>query len=409
MRNSHDGPDIGRWRAFLSAVCIVLAAVLVPVSIIGAWVRIEFVDEDRFVANLAPLAQDPQVQDLAIGQVQAAIDQRVPYDRLTGNVIDGVSKLGLPPQAVTALGVLRLPAADGLRNLVDGSVVKVVRSDAFATIWAGALRDAHRVLSGAAASGGGVLVLPDEGLGVRLGPIVDQVQQQLTRRGVGAASLIPTVDRTIIVGSGDAVMTAQVAYRIAALVGIWLPFLTLGLFVLGVLVARRRSTAVLGSGIALGAAALVAGFSVGSVAVSIAADRRQLSQAALDVIYRTIVDQMEHTAVVLAVLGVLVAIAGWVIGDWSSSRRLRRVVGGLNSSARRDLMGRGLDSGRLGIWLGRHRAVVRAAVGTLAVVWLVVLRPLSFGDVALIVVVSLIAAWLLELLQRRSDEIAAAP
>jgi len=53
-----DRPAIrgGTWHAFLSAFCIVLAAVLVPVSILGAWVRVELVDEIRFVATLAPLA-----------------------------------------------------------------------------------------------------------------------------------------------------------------------------------------------------------------------------------------------------------------------------------------------------------------------------------------------------------------
>jgi hypothetical protein len=110
----------GRWRAWLSALCVVLAAVLVPVSIVGAWGRVQLVDESRFVATLGPLAQDAHVQDLVIDQTQAAIDQRVQYDQLTGSVIDGISGPGLPAPAAAALGLLRLPAADGLRNLVDG-------------------------------------------------------------------------------------------------------------------------------------------------------------------------------------------------------------------------------------------------------------------------------------------------
>ncbi|MBU4465815.1 MAG: hypothetical protein KKH75_08220, partial [Actinobacteria bacterium] len=55
-----------RWRAFLSALCIVIAAILVPVSIASAWTRVQLVDENAFVATLAPLADDPSVQALVV-------------------------------------------------------------------------------------------------------------------------------------------------------------------------------------------------------------------------------------------------------------------------------------------------------------------------------------------------------
>src|SRR6185312_16379291 len=86
----------GWWRALLSAVCIVLAGVLLPVSIVAAWSRAQLVDESQFVATLAPLAHDPQVQGLVIDQTTGAIDEKVNYDQITGNVIDGIAGLGLP-------------------------------------------------------------------------------------------------------------------------------------------------------------------------------------------------------------------------------------------------------------------------------------------------------------------------
>jgi hypothetical protein len=110
----------GWWRALLSALCIVLAGALLPVSIVAAWSRAQLVDESQFVATLAPLAHDPQVQGLVIDQTVGAIDEKVNYDEITGNVIDGIAGLGLPPRAVSALGLLKQPAADGLRNLVHG-------------------------------------------------------------------------------------------------------------------------------------------------------------------------------------------------------------------------------------------------------------------------------------------------
>ena len=397
----------GWWRALLSALCIVLAGVVLPVSIVAAWTRTQLVDESQFVATLAPLAHDPQVQGLVIDETVAAIDEKVNYDQITGDVIDGIAGLGLPPRAVSALGLLKQPAADGLRNLVHGGVTKFVQSEAFVDVWTGAVRGSHRALTKVATSNGtGVVVLTGDGLGIQLGPIVDQVKQRLTAQGVGAASLIPSVNRTIIIGTGDAATTARVVYRVAVTAGWLLPLITLALFAIGVLLARRRSVAVLGLGVAitLSAAILIALFSAGSIAVSVAADQLKVSPSALDVIYQTLTDQMQHTAVVAAVLGVFIAILGWALGDWSAARRLRTVVGGLNSSARRSLAERGLNTGGFGRWLGRYRVLVRAVVVALAVVWLLLLRPLSFGDIVLVIIVALLVTWMLELLQRRPEE-----
>jgi len=57
------------WRAFVSALCIVIASILVPVSIVAAWARVELVDPDQFVATFGPLVDDPEVQAVVIDQV----------------------------------------------------------------------------------------------------------------------------------------------------------------------------------------------------------------------------------------------------------------------------------------------------------------------------------------------------
>jgi hypothetical protein len=400
----------GWWRAPLSALCIVVAAILVPVSIIAAWTRAELVDEDRFVAMVGPLASQSSVQDLVVDETMTAIQQKVDFAQITGNVIDGITGLGLPPRASDALQLLKQPVADGLQGLVQNAVTTVVHSDAFANTWTAAVRGAHRVLSNAATSdGGGIVVLTEDGLGVKLGPIVDQVKAGLADRGVGAASLIPSIDKTVIVGSGDGLMAVRTVYGVAVAAGTWAPFVTLAIFVLGILLARRRSVAVVGTGVALavGGASLAVGFVVGSLVVGTAAQNLDLSPTAFGVVYTALIADMQQTASVVAVLGVFVAVLGWALGGWSSARRLRSIVGGLNTSARTALAERGLDTGGFGAFLWRSRTLVRVAVIVLAVVWLLLLRPLSFGDIALVAIVALVIAWILELLQRRPEEAAA--
>jgi len=47
----------GWWRALLSAVCIVLAAVVLPLSIVAAWARAELVDESPRVSQFCGCCQ----------------------------------------------------------------------------------------------------------------------------------------------------------------------------------------------------------------------------------------------------------------------------------------------------------------------------------------------------------------
>lgn len=401
-------PEGARWRAVVSAICIVVAAILVPVSIVTAWARVQLVDEDSFVATLAPLVDDPAVQSMVIDETMDAITTQVDFHQLTANVFGGLAGLdGFPPRAAQVLTMLEAPAAEGLQNLVDQAVTRVVESDAFADVWATATRAAHRALTTAATSdGGGLVVRTDDGVGIQLGAVVDAVKQRLLDRGVDAAQLIPAVDRVIIIGKGDNLAAIRTGYALATTLGWWLPVLTLALFGIGIAVARRRSVAVLGTGlgIAIGAGALAAALAIGDTAMGMVAGDLDLSPSGLGVIYDQLVGAMTQTAIVLAVLGVFVAVLGWAMGRSAPAESARGAVRSMNSSARRQLASRGLDTRGFGGWLARYRVLVRTVIAVLAVLWLFALRPLSFGDVVLVIVVSFAVAWLLELLQRRDEE-----
>jgi hypothetical protein len=393
-----------RWRAFVSALCIVVATILVPLSVVTAWARLELVDEAAFVATLAPLASEPAVQQMLIDETVEAVEAQVDFERITADVFDGIEQLGLPPRAADALGLLEAPAAEGLRNLLTQTVSRVVESDAFADTWSTTTRAAHRVMTAAATSdGGGVVVLTDDGLGIQLGAVVAGVKENLLDRGVGIAQLIPSVDRVVIVGTGETLVTVRTVHALATTLGWWLPFISIVLFALGILVARRRSTAVIGSGIGLlvGGGALGLMFATGYPAVGQAAVQLGLSSAGVGVVYESLIGSMQQTAAIVMLLGVVVAVLGWFASRWSPAARTRGAVVALNTSLRGRLAAHGFSTGRAGVWLARYRVVVRALVVALAVIWLFALRPLSSGDVFLVLVVSLVATWILEILQNR--------
>jgi hypothetical protein len=415
-RSAADAPPAGapvarrrqRWRAPLSAICIVLAAILVPVSIVAAWTRAELVDQESFVQTLGPLAADPHVQGVVIDQSMAAIDGAINIEGLTNSAFDGIAELGLPPRAAAAIDLLRAPAASGVRGLIEDGVTEVVESDAFVAVWERALRASHSALL-ATVSGktdGIVVVSPTGEVGVALGPIVSEIRERLMAQGVGLAAVIPTVHHTIVIAQSDALVTVNVAYAAAAALGWWLPLLTLALFGLGIALARRRSTALIGSGIgiALGGAVLLLAFSIAGSVLGLSAGELGVPAAALTAIFAQVTAAMHATATIVALLGVLLAVFAWLAGPSSTARRIQAVLGSLNAGARGALASHGLDTGAAGAWLWRQRVLVRVVIATLAALWLLSLRPLSAGDIALVLLIGLAVWWLAELAQRRPDE-----
>ncbi|WP_438353285.1 hypothetical protein [Microbacterium sp. CJ88] len=396
-----------RWRAPVSALVLVLAALLVPVAIVTAWARIQLVDEDAFVATLAPLAADPAVQDMVIDETMTAIDAQVDFSGLTATVFDGIAGLGLPPAATNALGLLQAPAASGLRSLTAGAVAGFVQSDAFADVWATTTRAVHRALTLAATSdGGGLVVRTSDGIGIQLGTIVAQVKQNLLDGGVGAAQLIPTVDRVIVLGDGRTLDSVRTGHAIATVTGWWMPVAALALLGAGILVARRRAVGVTGAGTALavGSGALVALLAVGGALAGGFAGGLGVSPAGVEAVYGRLVAAMSGTAVVLCLLGAFVAALGILMGSSRLAVAVRGLVRTGNATVRRMLADHGLDTGRFGGWLARRRVVVRIVIVVLAVLWMFFLRPLTAADVAAVVMVAGALAWVLELLQRRDAE-----
>ncbi|MGZ0711174.1 hypothetical protein ACWPKO_22895 (plasmid) [Coraliomargarita sp. W4R53] len=398
----------GSWRAALSALCIVLAGIMVPVSVVGSWARAELVSEDAFVATFAPLADDPGVQALIVDEATTAINASIDIEGYTDDLFDGLETLDLPVPAIAAIELLRAPAASGVESLIDTGVTRVVESDAFSSVWRTALVASHRALVATATADQteGVVTIDAEGtLGIQLGPIVEELQTRMIDQGIGIASLIPSIDKTIVIVQSDALLLVGTVYALAVTVGWWLPFICLALFAMGIALARRRSVGVLGTGIAIaiGAGALALTFGVASAILGLNAPALGIPGATLNTIFYAVVGAMRDTAVVLTFLGVVVAIAGWLAGRSVSAAKTRQLSATLSTSARQSLRRSGMNTGRFGDWMYTQRVLVRVAILFLAVVLLFTLRPLSIGDIVLVVALGL-AVWLTATLLQRSPD-----
>ncbi len=388
----------------LATVLIVIGAILAPVAVVASWAKVELTNTDSFVAAYAPLANDPAVQNYITTQVVDIINQQVDIPQLTSDVIDGITSLGTGPAATKALNALKGPAAQGLQSLIHTAVSDFVKSNAFADVWRTALKLSHSQLVATMQNDpkAAIAIGSDGSIGVQLGPIIEQVKSALVSQGITFASQIPTIDRTITVAQSNAIPTVQLAYGVALAAGEWLPWVALAFLIAGVLVARRRSLALVWSATALALSMLVtaAGFAIGRLVFISSVSPSLLPSDFARTIFNTVVAAMEETTVAVLVLAIAVAVVGWFAGPFEVPRKLRGFFGSGVTWVRESAERHGITTGRTGEWIYAQRVLLRVAVAVIGAAIVLFVRPLSPALTIWTLVIAVVVIAILELVQR---------
>ncbi|WP_157427393.1 hypothetical protein [Agromyces salentinus] len=402
----------GRARVAVATILVLIGAILTPVAVLGGWAKNQLVDTDTFVATFAPIAEDPDVQAYVADEATTAILDAADIEGLTSSVFDGIAELGLPPRAEQALQLLEGPATQGIQTLIGQIVNRLVTSEAFSEIFEQALRTTHtQTIKALQGDPDAALEITESGeIGIQLGPIVEAVKQRLVDQGVGFASAIPEIDRTIVVAKSEAMTTVQLVYQLAVSAGTWLPWVALLFLIAGILVAPRRRTAIVwtASTLAVMMAILASGFGIGRLYFIGSVSPGIVPTGAAEVIYDQIIERMFATTVALIVFAVAVALITWLSGPGPLPVRLRGFADAGFGSVRRAAAARGLTTGRFGAWLGRQRSAVATVIMLGAVAVILFVRPISTGLVVWTIVIALLLIVVVELLQRPPLEVAEA-
>jgi hypothetical protein len=401
-------PPTAKKRAWgwtvLATTLITIGALLSPVAVVGSWIQLTLTDTDRFVAAYAPLANDPAVQAFVATQAVDAINQAVDVPALTSNVIDGIIDLGTGPVATKALDTLKGPAARGIQGLIESSVDKFVQSDAFRAVWTQSLRISHtQLVKSMHGNTDGAVVVSDTGvIGIQLGPILDRIKTALVDQGLTFASAIPSVNRTIVIAQSDAIPKVQLAYNAAVAGGYWLPFIALGSLLAGILVARRRSVALIWAAVALALAMAITlvGLGAGNLLFISAVTPIVMPVGVATVIFNAVAGAMQALALGVLVIAVVVAIVAWLAGPFDRTRKLRALAQSGAASIREAAEKRGVSTGRFGKWLYSQRLLLRIAVSFIAAAIVLFARPLSASLIIWTVILGAVMVALLEVLQR---------
>jgi hypothetical protein len=127
-------PRRHRLRRIFTPILVVLAVIVFTVTVPAAWGARTVLNTDRYVATVAPLADDPAVQQ-AIAT------------RLTDEVFAALNVQEVISDTLASIGeratLLAGPLTNALHGFVQEQVLKVVQSDAFETFWVDANRFVH--------------------------------------------------------------------------------------------------------------------------------------------------------------------------------------------------------------------------------------------------------------------------
>ncbi|MBD8870767.1 DUF305 domain-containing protein [Nocardioides donggukensis] len=243
-------------RSLLWPPLALLTCLLLPMTLLGTWTAEIADDPDAYVEAVGPLADDPVVQDAVADRLVALVAEQAPV-------------LPEPTVRRTVLAVLDGPEFDRVwerANLATHErVVAILRDEG--------------------AEGQGVR---DGRVGIEVGDLLTIVVEVLGVGDLVDPGDLPAAQVRLRLVDAEELERARTGYRILDAAGSWLPVAWLTGLALTLLLARRRTRALLwlGVGSALACGALVAGVGVarGGLVARTGARDAELVGAVYDVV-----------------------------------------------------------------------------------------------------------------------------
>jgi hypothetical protein len=363
-----------RWRTIVATLLIVVGCVLAPLSVAAVWTRNQVTNTDRYVATVAPLADDPAIQSAVADQITAQVFNYIDVRGLTNQAVDALAERGLTPVLADQLRALSVPIANGVQSFTRSQVGRVVESDAFADAWVQANRVAHQQLVAAlTGEGGGAVTVENDTVSVNMAAFIEVVKQRLVESGFSVAARIPEVDASFVLFQSADVTRARSGFNLLNTLGVWLPVIAIVLLVLGVYVARdhRRATVGAALGVAISMVVLALGLAVFRSIYLDAVPASVLPHDAAAVLYDTIVRFLRLGIRTVFVLALVVAAGAFLSGQSVTAVRTREglshAIGWLAGGAERA----GFSTGPVGTWVYANKRVLRIGAVALAALALV--------------------------------------
>ena len=385
-----------RWRSLTAVVLIVLGCVLAPVAGVSVWVNNQVSDTDRFVRTMSPLVSDPDVQNALTNRLTTTIFENVDVQSIADDGLDALAAQGLPQQLVDRLETLTPTLTSAVTGFVRDRIAELVASPAFASVWNQVIRVAHRQLDAILSGDSEGVVVRGDAVLVDLAPFIDLAKQRLSDAGLTVVDQVPEVHPTVEVAKADTLVRAQSAYSTLDSVASVLPWIVLLLLVVGIYLARNRFRALVGTGLGLALSMVVlgAGLLVARALLVDAVPSRAAPAAASG--FDIVVHYLRLGLRSLIVLGLVLALAGFLAGRSDSAVRIRRWT----SDHLHGIRGGPSADGRVATFTRAHVRGLRIGAVALAVLVFVFMEQPTGVTILVIAALLLVALAVVEFLAR---------
>lgn len=315
-------------RSVAALLVFILAVILTPVALVGHWGHRTVIDTSRYLETVGPLAANAQVQESVSTAVTNAITSQIDTQELVGGLLGNIVKNPAIEEKLSG------PIAAGINGLIGQAVSAFVASDAFQQIWitlnTGIQKSLLLILEG---KDGGPVSLQGDDVVLDVSSLIGAVQQNLVDRGVSVAANIPIpeIDKQIVLFNSPALAQIRTIYSLSSPLLAWFPLLLAALFALAAWLARRKGRMVLATGVALIIMTFVTklGLDYGQTVFT---DQLSgtifapASQAFWDTFFKYLILGIQS----MIVLGIVIAIAGWLGSRVGAATKARRwLAGGL--------------------------------------------------------------------------------
>lgn len=354
--------DRVRPRTIFSIIVFVLATVLTPLSVAGHWAHSTIVDAERYIETIGPIGASPEVQSVFAEVVTDAIVEQVNTESLVGDFLGGI----LPGNEITDR--LAGPIATGINGLIGTAVDTFVTSDAFTRAWLELNKAAQKgFIAILQKEPSGPIELQGDDVVLNLDSVIALAQEKLVESGISFAAniTVPATDKQFVLMSAPALAQARTFYAFSAPILSWVMVLIAAMFILAILLARRRARTTVAAGIAVigSAFALYAATVLGEGVVTNQFKGSIFEDSAV-VVYQSFLSYLVSGLQALLALGIILVLGGWLAGRTNSAHYVRgHFTRGLNEIADRT----GWDTGSR---FAPYAPIIRWAV---VVIWLAVL------------------------------------
>ena len=374
-----------RWRRILVGFLVVLGCILAPLSVLSIWTKTTLLDTDRYVSTVAPLSENPDVEQALANRITNAIVQNTD--------LESTIKDALPSKAAFAAPAI----ASGVEQYVHAAALKLVQSDQFDKLWRDANARAHpqivALLEGKDTKRFGT---KDGEITLTLGPIAEKVQAVLAKAGVDVFTSSSGSAPQIVLFSSSDLKSAQGITDLLQKSAWVLPFLTVLAFAVAIALSGNRRRTVLRSalGLALGLGVLLVALNTGRK-FYLDALPATVSRPAAQAVYDQLLSFLRTSLRTGFVLAIVVAIGAWIAGPSAWATKIRegtlRLVRGHDT---------GEEPSGLAVWVARYKTALRVVVIGIPLVILVAIDAPTPAAVLVLAIIVILLLLLVEFLGR---------